>query len=74
MYMTHSYTTLVTLSMHRKSADQLKLTWYKVRLKKMWSTKIPGGGGRGFRLSAHGLLPRDVLCFHHMTTDARKDL
>ena len=64
-YMTHSYTALrvkgtilrwplVTLSMHRKSADHLKVTWYMVKLKKKWFTKIPGGGGL-VRLSAHGL-------------------
>ena len=58
-YMTHSYTTLrvegtilrwplVTLSMHRKTADHLKVTWYIVKLKKIWSTKIPRGGGEGF--------------------------
>ena len=59
-YMTHSYTTLrvkcsilrwplVTLSMHGKSADPLKVTWYIVRLKKIWSTKIPRGvGGSAF--------------------------
>ena len=57
-YKTHSYTTLrvkgtilrwplETLSMHRKSADHLKVTWYIVRLKKIWSTKIPRGGGGG---------------------------
>ena len=53
-YMTHSYTTLrvkgtilrwplVTLSMHRKSADHLKVTWYIVRLKKYGLQKYPGG-------------------------------
>ena len=57
IYITHSYTTLrlkgtilrwplVTLSMHRKSADHLNVTWYIIRLKKIWSTKIPRGGGR----------------------------
>ena len=66
-YITHSNTTLrvkvtilqwplVTLSMHRKSADHLKVTWYMVRLKKIWSTKIPRGGGG--RLSVHGLKSR----------------
>ena len=55
-YMTHSYTTLrvkgtllrwplVTLSMYKKSADHLKVTWYIVRLKNM-VYKIPRGGGR----------------------------
>ena len=54
-YMTHSYTTLsvkgtilrwplVTLSMHRKSADQLKETWHIVRLKKYGLQKYAGGG------------------------------
>ena len=66
LYMTHSYTTLrvkgtilrwplVTLSMHRKSADLLKVTWHIVRLKKYGLQKYPRGGGRGFRLSAYGL-------------------
>ena len=67
LYMTHSYKTLrvkgtilwwplVTLSMHRKYADPLKLTWYIVRFKKKWSTKIPrGGGGGGLWLLTHGL-------------------
>ena len=36
---------LVTLSMHRKSADHLKVTWYIIRFKKIWSTKVPRGGG-----------------------------
>ena len=36
---------LVTLSMHRKSADHLKVTWYIIRLKKIWSTKVPRGRG-----------------------------
>ena len=55
-YMTHSYTTLrvkgavlrwplVTLSMHRKSADHLKVAWYIVRLKKIWFIKTPRGRG-----------------------------
>ena len=54
--MTHSYTTLsvkgtilrwplVTLSMHRKSADHLKVTWYIVRLKKYGLQNTQGGGG-----------------------------
>ena len=39
---------LVTLSMHRKSADHLKVTWHIIRLKKIWSTKVPRGrGGEG---------------------------
>ena len=55
-YMTHSYTTLrvkgtilrwplVTLSMHRKSADYLKVTWYIVRFKKNMVYKNTQGGG-----------------------------
>ena len=55
-YMTPSYTTLrvkgtilwwplVTLSMHRKSADCLKVTWYIVRLKNMVYKNTRGGGG-----------------------------
>ena len=62
-YMTHSYTTLrvkgtilrwplVTLSMHRKSAVHLKVTWYIV-VKKMVYKNNQGGGG--FRLPAHAL-------------------
>ena len=54
-YITHSYTTLrvkgtilrwplVTLSMHRKSADHLKVTWYIVSLKIYGLQKYPGGG------------------------------
>ena len=69
-YITHSYTTLrvkgtilrwplVPLSMHRKSSDHLKVTWYIVRLKKIWSTKI--SRGEGFRLSAHGLYVYDEI-------------
>ena len=39
---------LVTLSMHWNSADHLKVTWYIIRLKKIWSTKAPRGeGGTG---------------------------
>ena len=60
IYITHSYTTLrlkgtilrwplVTLSIHRKSADHLKVTWYIIRLKKIWSTKIPRGEGFDFQ-------------------------
>ena len=33
--------------MYRKSADHLKVAWYIIRLKKIWSTKVPGGGGGG---------------------------
>ena len=53
-YITHSYTTLmvkgyrwplVTLSMHRKSADHLKVDWYIVRLKKYGQQKYPGEEG-----------------------------
>ena len=70
-YMTHSYTTLrvkspilrsplVTLSMHRKFADHLKVTWCIVRLKKIYGIqKYPGGVG-GFRLSAHGLYENPI--------------
>ena len=36
---------LVTLSMHRKSADHLKVTWSIKRLKKYGLQKYPGGGG-----------------------------
>ena len=32
---------LVTLSMHRKFADHLKIPWYIIRLKQIWSTKVP---------------------------------
>ena len=74
-YITHSYTTLrvkstilrwplVPLSMHRKSSDHLKVTWYIVRLKKIWSTKIWStkiSMGEGFRLSAHGLYVYDQI-------------
>ena len=39
---------LVTLSMHRKSADHLKVTWYIIKFKKKLSTKVPRGeGGAG---------------------------
>ena len=54
-YMTHSYTTLrvkstirrwplVTLCMHRKSADHLKVTWYIVKFKKNMIYKDTQGG------------------------------
>ena len=36
---------LVTLTMCRKSADHLKVTWYIIRLKTNWSTKVSRGGG-----------------------------
>ena len=59
-YMPHSYTTLrvkgtilrwplVTLAMHGKSVDHLKVTWYIIRLKKIWFTKITRGGGVDFQ-------------------------
>ena len=53
----HTSMTPGDLTLHRKYADHLKVTWYIVRLKKIWSTKIPRGkgGGEGLRLSAHGL-------------------
>ena len=43
---------LVSLFEHSKSADHLKVTWYIIGFKKIWSTKVPrGGGGRGLQVS-----------------------
>ena len=36
---------LVNLSMHRKYADHLKVTWYIIRLKNIWCAKMPRGSG-----------------------------
>ena len=42
------YHTSMTLSMHRKSGDHLKVTWYIVRFQKNMVYKNTRGGGGGF--------------------------
>ena len=52
--------------MHRKSADLLKVTWYIVMLKQIWSTKIPKGGGRVSTFSPLSIRNiREVRQFSH---------
>ena len=49
--------------MLRESADHLEVTRYMVRLKENTVYKNTQGGGGGFRLSAHGLLPIITLSY-----------
>ena len=58
--------------MHRKSADHLnmlKVTWYIIRLKTIWSTKNLKGGGDGVQWAQGVSLYHKKLWLLHFPAD-----